>query len=252
MAEPSLDAAYSGDPFLEEVLNLFVLEAEEWVEQGRRALRELECLQSGAPAGVLEPFMSAMANLGGSAATVELHAVEHIAFGLLLVLTAARECGFLHMTDTATLRAGLDCLTSAARYLDDAKRGTVAGADVLERLLGDVDDVTEAVPSAPPPPDVQGILAELLRYAEATRERRVFDAVNQRALELYGLEGLSRLDAERLQRLLDEQATAEAELLNQVEQQATAIMAGLLAPEPCADQALSRRRLGTHLGRSTC
>ena len=76
-----------------------------------------------------------MTNLGGSAATIELAAVENTAFALLPILTAARGRGRLSRKDITALQVGPECLASATQRLDEAKEGRIAGADTLGALI---------------------------------------------------------------------------------------------------------------------
>src|SRR5688572_15049238 len=98
------------DQFLEEVLGLFALEAEEWITQGKAALLELERGPSpDREAKLYDTIICGITNLGGSAATVELPALEKLAFALVPLLQAmGRQKGHTPPEQIAALREGLD------------------------------------------------------------------------------------------------------------------------------------------------
>lgn len=106
------------DPeFRKEVLGLFALEAREWLGQIQRALRKLE----GTPPPHLQEklvdiILHAITNLGRSAATVQLPAIEEIAVSLVPILQAAGTQGSAPVgAQLSSLRAGLEGISAAVQ-----------------------------------------------------------------------------------------------------------------------------------------
>ncbi len=90
--EDTTDLEFGDAEFHQEVLELFTLEAQEWMHQIRAALNELEA----GPATdlrrkLLDIIVRGITNLGGSAATVALPNIKRLAFGLLPPLHTMRE-----------------------------------------------------------------------------------------------------------------------------------------------------------------
>ena len=80
------------DAFLDEVLGLFVLEAQEWINQSNTALLELEHHPvSDRKHKLYETIVCGITNLGGSAATVELRDLERL--GVQLSAVGANDAG---------------------------------------------------------------------------------------------------------------------------------------------------------------
>src|SRR5436309_6380765 len=98
------------DQFQKEVLELFALEAHEWLGQIKAALRELESnSDSGIRPKLFDIVHHGITNLGGSAATVDLPAIQQLAFGLLPLLDTFRSQGVPRPAEQfAALRDGLD------------------------------------------------------------------------------------------------------------------------------------------------
>lgn len=79
------------EEFRNELVELFALEAEEWLQQAQTALKDLERHQGpNANPKVLDIVQQALSNLGGSAATVELPEIEQIAYEALPILETMR------------------------------------------------------------------------------------------------------------------------------------------------------------------
>ena len=79
------------DDFQKELLDLFVQEAHEWLQNIHVALDELQ--QSPAPerhANLIETISAGVTNLGGSAATINLSDVEHASFEAIPFIEALR------------------------------------------------------------------------------------------------------------------------------------------------------------------
>jgi len=80
------------DDFQKELLDLFVQEAHEWLQNIHVALDELQ--QSPAPerhANLIETISAGVTNLGGSAATINLSDVEHASFEAIPFIEALRD-----------------------------------------------------------------------------------------------------------------------------------------------------------------
>jgi chemotaxis protein histidine kinase CheA len=125
------------DQFLEEVFGLFALEAQEWMTQCKAALLELEAQPpENRQAKFYETILCGITNLGGSAATVELPALEKLAFALVPLLHTMQALGPRSPGEQlAALREGLDEITLGIEHLEETKNGTVPGLDrVLQRL----------------------------------------------------------------------------------------------------------------------
>ncbi|HJU05500.1 MAG TPA: hypothetical protein VJ692_10150 [Nitrospiraceae bacterium] len=174
------------DQFLDEVFGLFALEAQEWIAQCKAALSELEGQSpENRHAKFYETILCAITNLGGSAATVELPALEKLAFALVPLLQTMQALGPRSPGEQlAALREGLDAITQGIKHLEEAKNGIVPDLDrVLQRLidagslpgtdpaaretnvLSPYPDVDQQVPSAPSPV----ALWEALRHLERER-----------------------------------------------------------------------------------
>ena len=79
------------DDFQKELVDLFVQEAQEWLQNIHVALDELQ--QSPAPerhAKLIETISAGVTNLGGSAATIDLPDVEQASFKALPLIEAIR------------------------------------------------------------------------------------------------------------------------------------------------------------------
>lgn len=118
--------------FLEEVLNLFALEALEWVRQLKTALLELEGMPPPEQAQALhETLLRGLTNLKGSAATVNLPSVEELAFVLVPLLHAMQSEPVGSVSaHFAALRQGLEALASVIQVLAMAECKTAVMADL--------------------------------------------------------------------------------------------------------------------------
>ena len=85
-------SADTDDEFQKELITLFVQEAQEWLQQIHVALDEL---QQGPPADrhlqLAQTMKAGLANLGGSAATINLHEVEQTSFAALPLVEAVAD-----------------------------------------------------------------------------------------------------------------------------------------------------------------
>ena len=188
----------SNDPFQKEVLKLFALEAHEWLRQIRGALRELE----GEPDQREKPklfdvILRGVTNLGGSAATVELPAIQQLAFGLLPLLQTLRSQGALASAEQFTaLRDGLERITAAVSQVAEPP---AAASGAPARATGDIAEPAPSAPAepksrqpsepgvAPPSPAPSGTILGALQELQQARARsleptrNVVEAVIQKA-----------------------------------------------------------------------
>lgn len=134
------------DQFLEEVIGLFALEAQEWLGQINGALGEL---QSGPDvertSKLFEIILRGLTNLGGSAATVELTSIEQVALAMMPLIQGMQARGGATVEQIAAVQAGLDAITSVIQTVGETG-GKTAGdvGPVVQRL-------TEAATAAPAP-----------------------------------------------------------------------------------------------------
>ena len=110
MSEQSAD-----DDFRKELLDLFAVEAAEWLEHARTALQELRNQgEADRFPALLEVIRGSLTNLGGSAATVELPNIEQLAYGVFPVLDSSLATGkTLSSADWEALQQQLECVAQA-------------------------------------------------------------------------------------------------------------------------------------------
>ena len=109
MAEP----AATGDEFQRELLELFATEAYEWLAQIQQALARFQAsLDPSVKFDALDIISRGITSLGGSAATVDLPAIQELVFGLLPLLEQLRGADSVDVNDTlANLRDALANIT---------------------------------------------------------------------------------------------------------------------------------------------
>ena len=109
MAEP----AATGDEFQRELLELFAAEAYEWLAQIQQALARFQAsLDPSVKFDALDIISRGITSLGGSAATVDLPAIQELVFGLLPLLEQLRGADSVDVNDTlANLRDALANIT---------------------------------------------------------------------------------------------------------------------------------------------
>ncbi len=231
------------DQFLEEVFGLFALEAQEWITQCKTALLELERRPSeDRQVKLYETIICGVTNLGGSAATVELPALEKLAFALLPLLQVMRERGSRSPVEQlAALREGLDEMTLAVEHLEETKNGTVRGFDlVLQRLANSINlpcapdpssqpplsssssqSVAETVVTPLSPSALLGALHDLERGRSESMDqtRHVVEAVIKKAKTEHGEErNGSHFDASTILRILEELEARDEQFLKELGQ----------------------------------
>jgi chemotaxis protein histidine kinase CheA len=238
------------DEFLGEVLGLFALEAREWIEQGRASLRELE----GQPppeqkAKLCETMARCITNLGGSAATVELPALEKLAFAFLPLLQAIREQAGPTLIQLAALREGLDVITQTVCALSENSAGeTVRHEMILHRMADAATLVPEAEPpaatpapllmadEAPPGPTVSvaGRLYNILRSQEESVDRKpTIERLRRKMKAEQDTQGKEDLDTPTIVRLFQELDDLDEQWLTEFQQKLPGLQSMLsqLRPE---------------------
>ncbi len=117
------------DAFREELLDLFTIEAQEWLEQAQAAFQEIQRHPGSSPnPNLLSSIQQAMTNLGGSAATVELPAVEQLAYAILPVVDAIREQDTSPSADQcAAINESLEQIGNAINLLSGSNLQSAAG-----------------------------------------------------------------------------------------------------------------------------
>ncbi|HET7057803.1 MAG TPA: hypothetical protein VFI05_03665 [Nitrospiraceae bacterium] len=252
------------DAFLDEVLGLFVLEAQEWINQSNTALLELEHHPvSDRKHKLYEAIMCGITNLGGSAATVELRDLEKLAFGLLPLLQTMQSLnGSTTAVQLDVLREGFNGIIAAVMTLGDTKIGLVPNLDQILNRVNEVATQTAVasqqamhvlpvassspVPTAPPSSGVMDRLAEFQRHHLGTSDltRHTADAIVRRAKQDYGERGWRLIDATIMSQIVQELDRSDEQFVNEVRKRLPTI-AGIFADfiSPHADMLLSNGRM---------
>ncbi|MDQ6733880.1 MAG: hypothetical protein M3Z35_07150 [Nitrospirota bacterium] len=252
------------DAFLDEVLGLFVLEAQEWINQSNTALLELEHHPvSDRKHKLYETIVCGITNLGGSAATVELRDLEKLAFGLLPLLQTMQSLnGSTTALQLGALREGFNGIIAAVLTLGDTKIGLVPNLDQILKRVTEVAAQTamasqQAVHAAPaassipvsassPSSGVMDRVAEFQRHHPGTSDltRHTADAIVRRAKQDYGERGWRLVDATIMGQIVQELDRSDEQFVNEVRKRLPAI-AGIFADftSPHADMLLSNGRM---------
>jgi chemotaxis protein histidine kinase CheA len=245
------------DAFLDEVLGLFVLEAQEWINQSHTALLELEHHPvSDRKQKLYDTIVCGVTNLGGSAATVELHDLEQLAFGLLPLLKAMQALnGSTTSVQLGALREGFNGIIGAVQALSDTKIGQVPHLEQILKRLAEVAHQTAMAPQQglPAPPStststssVMDRLAELQRQHPGTSNasRHTIEAIVRRAKKDYGERGWRSVDAPTVIQIVQELDRCDDEFMNDVKKRLPTIV-GIFADcaSPHADMLLSNGRM---------
>lgn len=252
------------DAFLDEVLGLFILEAQEWINQSNTALLELEHHPvSDRKHKLYETIVCGITNLGGSAATVELRDLEKLAFGLLPLLQTMQALnGSTTAVQLGVLREGFNGIIAAVLTLGDTKIGLVPNLDQILKRVNEVAAQTamtsqEAVhaipaasstpvPSSSPSSSVMDRLAEFQRHHLGTSDlmRHTADAIVRRAKQDYGERGWRLIDAAIMSQIVQELDRSDEQFVNEVRKRLPTI-AGIYADftSPHADMLLSNGRM---------
>lgn len=220
------DAA--SDAFRQEVLGLFAEEAQEWLRASAQALDELrDAAGTDHKAKLIEQLTTAITNLGGSAATVELSTIEQSAFALLpLVRAMAAEPGRPRPAQCEAAHEALRFMADAiaAVAVPGAPADGQADAALLHALLG---RLAEAADGKEPPADTLiGRLRQFQRGRTAA-DRRLIDKVLRR-IESEG-RGTDDLWPEDVNRMLQEIEHADERLARDVESGVPSLIARIEA-----------------------
>jgi hypothetical protein len=248
------------EAFLDEVLGLFVLEAQEWISQSSNALLELEHHPaSDRKPKLFETIACSITNLGGSAATLELRDLEKLAFGLLPLLQVLQErSGPASAPQIDCLREGLNGIISAVQKLNETKTGAVPDLEpLLERISAAAKESPKPEPNIPadPPPSspstaVIDKLFDFQHHYPGTFEssRHLVDVVIKKAKNDYGERGWRYLDAASVVQIIDELDKLDDQFLAEVRTRLPAIT-GILSDckSPNSDTRLSSDRRDTLL-----
>ncbi|MDE3223797.1 MAG: Hpt domain-containing protein [Nitrospirota bacterium] len=234
------------DQFLEEVVGLFALEGQEWLDQIRAAQTEIEQHPPRDKVDKLcETIRRALTNLGGSAATVELTVVEQVAHGLLALIESLRGEGAPEASPRwGAFREGLDALAHALQAL--AAHGSAAATDLepVRQRLADAlaqpatSDVAGVLPTAdsatasvPDSGDASGIMQVLQALRPSTglqpgAKGRVVESVLARLGSQAGREGADPGPATVL-RVVEELEGREQAFLDKLRQRLPLLLQGL-------------------------
>lgn len=235
------------DQFLTEVIGLFALEGQAWLEQIREARAEIE--RHPAPDRVAtgcETIRRALASLGGSAATVELTAVEQVAHGLLALVESFQGAALPDFSPRwGVFGEGLDALALVLKEL--ATQGaTSVDLEAVRRRMADAltepEPAGEAGSPAPPPlpaaavpalpsagsPDVMQVLLALRHRPDLQSKSggRVLDMLLAR-LRSQSWSGGAEPDSATALRLVSEFEGQEQAFLDKLQQQLPTLLQGL-------------------------
>ncbi len=217
--------AANEDQFQEEVLKLFAEEGLEWVGQIRAALQELE---KGAPPErepkLYETVIRSLTNLMGSAATVDLAALQKLALAMIPLIQAMHGKKVAPNPEHfATIRQGLALLASAVQVLDMAESKTVVTVNlesIMQLQAEHIQRVVSKLQGVAPSPPKEDAFKErnfLAKVVEA-----LLDLKHARPSSLEPSRNLIEFVLRRLHRMLDQETTGitaatVSSLLHQIE-----------------------------------
>jgi chemotaxis protein histidine kinase CheA len=226
MAEPT------ENQFLDEVLGLFALEAQEWAGQATSALTELSdeaklCAPERA-AKLYDMMLRSISNLGGSAATVELNAVEKVAFALIpLLQTMQARAGVPIPEQVAAVRQGLDRIVTTVQRIQETKSGDIPDLESLLRSLTDVKllEATGAHSGRGGKQSRSAVILDALTEAQAQTAER---GRNLAEIVLRKASGDSDdLDDQTVARVLREIEMLDEQFMEEVQRRASTIIDGV-------------------------
>src|SRR3989449_3031462 len=159
----------SEDQFQEEVLQLFAEEGLEWIKQIKVALQELE---SGVTLDKekkhYDIILRSLTNLMGSAATVELAALQKLTLALVPLLQAMQTKKVPAKPEHfATIRQGIALMYASVQVLHMASQRTIVKANLESIMQLQADGLQRAVAK------VQGIPKAAGTAPKRSEERRV-------------------------------------------------------------------------------
>ena len=213
------------DQFQEEVLKLFAEEGIEWIAQIKAALQELE---DGAPParepGLYDTVIRSLTNLMGSAATVDLAALQKLTLAMIPLLQAMQHKKLTPRPEHfATIRQGLALLASAVQVLNMAESKTVVVANlesIMQLQSEHIQRVVSKLQGVAPAPPKEDAFKE--RKFLATVVQALLDLKHGRPSSLEPSRNLIELVLRRLHRMLDQEtagitAATVSSLLHQIE-----------------------------------
>ena len=200
--------------FQEEVLKLFAEEGLEWLGQCKAALEELE---SGPPpdraAKLYDTILRSLTNLMGSAATVDLAALQKLALALVPLLQALQSNKVVGKPEHFdTIRQGLTLLTSATQVLEKADSKTVVIVNLESIMRLQAEHIQKSVAK------VQGVahMPSSSSKDKSDQDRKplakivnaIFNLKHSRPSALEPTRNLVEIVLRKLHRLLDQDSTA--------------------------------------------
>ena len=218
----------SEDQFQEEVLQLFAEEGLEWIKQIKVALQELE---SGATPDKekkhYDILLNSLTNLMGSAATVELTALQKLTLALIPLLQAMQSKKVPPKPEHfATLRQGIALITASVQVLHMASPRTVAKTNLESIMQLQAEGLQRAVAKLPGVPKAAAPVAKRPVNPEATYLGKIVQALldlkHARPSSLEPSRNLVELVLRKLHRLSDQEsaevtAASVASILRQLE-----------------------------------
>lgn len=204
------------DQFQKEVLELFALEAHEWLGQIKAALRELESEPDpGVRPKLFDIVHRGITNLGGSAATVDLPAIQQLTFGLLPLLDTLRSQGVPRSAEQfAELRDGLERIKRAVQQVAEPTQ-TAAGQST--ETLGEIAEPRAPAPVSSKPTTILEALHELQQVRTRSLEptRNLVELVIRRA-EGDSVQDYASISGSTVQRILRELDGLDEQFLSEV------------------------------------
>ena len=218
----------SEDQFQEEVLQLFAEEGLEWIKQIKVALQELE---SGATPDKekkhYDILLNSLTNLMGSAATVELTALQKLTLALIPLLQAMQTKKVPPQPEHfATIRQGIALIAASVQVLHMASPRTVAKANLESIMQHQAEGLQRAVAKLPGVPKAAAPVAKRPVNPEATYLGKIVQALldlkHARPSSLEPSRNLVELVLRKLHRLSDQEsaevtAASVASILRQLE-----------------------------------
>jgi len=212
------------DQFQKEVLELFALEAHEWLGQIKAALRELESdSDPGVRPKLFDIVHRGITNLGGSAATVDLPAIQQLTFGLLPLLDTLRSQGVPRSAEQfAELRDGLERIEGAVQKIAEPTQTAAGQPTEISGEIALTPSPPSSEPSAPPPVSPKPTtIVEALRELQQVRTRSLEPTRNLVELVIRRAEGDSAQDYDSIngstiQRILRELDGLDEQFLSEV------------------------------------
>jgi chemotaxis protein histidine kinase CheA len=217
--------AATEDQFQEEVLKAFAEEGLEWVGQIKAALQDIE---KGAPPErepkLYATVINSLTKLMGSAATVDLAALQKLALAMLPLLQAMQNKKVAPQPEHfATIRQGLALLASAVQVLDmaEAKMVVVGNLESIMHLQAEhIQRVVSKLHGVAPAPPQEDAFKE--RQFLAMVVVALLDLKHARPSSLEPSRNLIEFVLRRLHRMLDQDTTGitsatVSSLLHQIE-----------------------------------